>query len=215
MTYRSDEDNAPRSTKGPGWLHDERDRRYRDENGTRHYATIDERDSAIEERWRIPGKPEGLSTLAWIYAEAPALAEEFCRVSKPSGAIGATLRFWEVRRFGAELEPAAHRLLLGEIRRQTAGQHRLMPSLSVYDSLPEQHRFEAAAAKVCAAETGPLDSERRIGAIVKAATGKALSFEALVRGMRMPYAPGSREWERRQNEQKAALSAREPGSDDE
>lgn len=221
MTLRpGDDDDRPRDTRGPGWLRDEAGRPYREEKGTRVYQRGEDRDAALDDTYRLSDSmraaleldtnhPRGVATL--VMANATELVELFWREARTLSGRGTAQKLdeWSVRHFGRVLEPGARGLLLFEARsrEEYAGNRR---TLALYASYGEQRRFEESV-RTC----GPRgESEGSLGYVERICRESGVDLGPGPR--QMPHAPGRREWERRQNEQKAAaLAYREPGEDDE
>ena len=135
---------------GRGWHRDERGRKYREEADARYYENQADRDSALEERYRLwcnsdSEQPCCRSLLQHVMTHADGLLAEYMQWVKdrmiPHAFDSDHLAEWEVERFGDRAYPAAHTALLFAVKcavfgdpykrgRKPEKQPRLTPGLS-------------------------------------------------------------------------------------
>lgn len=147
---RDDDDRDRFGGGGAGWQRDARGRKFRDRDGARQYENQNDRDAALEERYRLwcNADPEALccrSLLQHVMTHTDGLLAEYMQWVRdqmiPHAFDTDHLARWEVERFGDRAYPAAHGALLFAVKcavfgdpykRQRAPerQARLTPGLS-------------------------------------------------------------------------------------
>lgn len=186
----------------------------------RVYHSQDDRDAAMDSVYdmsatmrAIIGNRRG-TMLALVYEHVAEIAEEFLTEDRTHEHIESLFERWQQRHFGRVLEPVARGLLHQEIWRQIdpreGGSQR--PSGSVYGSVGDRGRWEAAQGRVRAYTPGK-SHVARLEAICRLAGAE---LGPGVQAMPSAYAPrlnADAEYERLEMLREQARQIREPGDD--
>lgn len=170
------EDDEPQARRGGGsttWARDEKGRRYRDRGGERYYQNSEDRDAAVEERYRECGCCASL--LVRVSHHAEELVDEYlrwCRSQLIDKAFAShNLANWEEERFGAKAYGAAHGRLLFLV-----GQRVFKESKDPFwKDADEQARYERAVKAAPPAQYGKIDFYAYLREIAQLATGITLT----------------------------------------
>jgi hypothetical protein len=195
-----DDSEGRRGERGRGWQRDHKNRRFREKEGTREYYSLEDRDEALEERYRLwCSTPEAAccsSLLQHVSTHRAALLSEYTQWAQnnhiPHIYDSDVLHQWEVERFGTRAYAAAHGVLMHEVRIAVFGdpykrkrrehQPKVTPGLTDDQRL---ERMQIALHKVTEARempegTDPAEWERRQNALKQQARDAGLAKEGIL-----------------------------------
>ena len=167
--YREDDDQ--RRGGSTTWSRDEQGRKYRDRDGDRYYQNQDDRDSALEERYKLCRCCSSL-LMRVVYHGEELVADYLRWVSRKDekrAVDGDLLHEWEVERFGDRAYATAHAQMLFLVRRRVF-QDRRDYSRPVFQA-DEQERYERSVKSCPVAEYGHLKLDEYLAEVVTLAEG--------------------------------------------
>jgi hypothetical protein len=162
---------SDRRGEGKGWQRDDKGRRYRDQEGVREYASVDERDDALAERYRWPamcGPACCGSILACVASHQDLLVRDYLawgeRQHLHEFAEAGALHEWCVLTFGDRLYRAAFGVLMFAVRSAVAAPRPVERAPRVTPGLSDAQRLakmNVALSKLTDGKSMPEEPTRR------------------------------------------------------